>query len=155
MLLKTVEGQIESLEICIWAWIQRAYLTCTPHLPRSNIKGFLSLCVIMYLSPIVSGYCLALKCVIDRNNVKFYTGQVFNITKEANGSIYEKETKRGSVFLLTLVTALSPLCQILPYAKHKTKSLSFVRDFFNFIKYRHTDQISLFAHSAMEVGHIY
>lgn len=57
------------------------------------MKGFLSLCVIVYLSPIVSGYRLALKCVIDRNNVKFYTGQVFNITKEANGSIYEKRSK--------------------------------------------------------------
>lgn len=117
---KTEAGQIESLEICIWAWIQRAYLTCTPHLTCSKIKGLLSLCVIMYLSPIVSGYCLALTCVINRNNSKFYTGQVFNITKGANESIYRKETKWESEFLITLVTAIHPLCQTLPCAKHKT-----------------------------------
>lgn len=44
----------------------------------------------------------------------------------------DTETKWESVFLITLVTAIIPLYQILPITKHKTKPLFFVRDFFLF-----------------------
>lgn len=81
------EGQTESLEICIWVWTQGTYLTYPLHLPSSKVIGLLSLCVIMYLNPFVSGYYLFLRCMLYRNGSKFYTGKAIHITKEANKSI--------------------------------------------------------------------